>query len=251
MNEADSQRSRRRLGGIVALAAGVTLLVGGGTYSLWNDAATFTVTDQITAGDLDINTVGDPTFWDVSADRAGDQTTPLPGTADSDTILGHSITSLADYRVVPKDTLAGVFQYNIRLEGDNLVAKLDLTGTTTTNTGFAALTYEYQLFDKAGKQLTERLALNITGTIAHVQAPGGTEQAAGGDDYIDDTLVPVVDLPADGDEVNLTLVLFANFTEVNGQVHAQSSGTVGEAALGNIKVNLTQVRDASSPSPRP
>jgi alternate signal-mediated exported protein len=245
MNEVDSKRSRRRLGGIVALAAGVALLIGGGTYSLWSDSASITSGATITAGDLDINAIGDNGFWDVSGDRAGDQTTVVPGTAG---LLGHSIDA-STYRVVPGDEVAGVFQYQATLQGDNLVAELRLSqGITDTGTA-GSMKYYYQLFDQSGNALTgheEMGTAALSDPIAYLQAPE-TGQASGENDYINGNLVPIVTAPADANTVNLTLVLFASFQNVANQTDVKEVLTT----LGNVQLTLTQVRNASTPSPAP
>ncbi|MDR1266204.1 MAG: alternate-type signal peptide domain-containing protein [Propionibacteriaceae bacterium] len=251
MNEVETKRSRRRLGGVVALAAGVALLIGGGTYSLWTDSETIETGGTITAGDLDIEKKGNPSFWDVSAGRA-DATDNVTGTANQDAVKGHVIDSLDTYRVVPGDEVAGVYQYQVKLEGDNLVAKLSLQSKVNENNS-SFMTYKYQLFDASGNALTAKTDLTMGSdhaAIAYLQAPA-TGQSAGLNDYINNVEVPIITWS--GTDANLTLVLFASFASStqNQDYAASGAGAAqGVAALKDIKVTLTQAdRTDSTPQP--
>lgn len=91
--------------GSIAGAAGIALLLGGaGTFALWNSSATVSG-GTITAGDLLVENTDGLGTW---ADQNG------------------AITTIADYRIVPGDTLTYTDTLQVTATGDNLVATLDL-----------------------------------------------------------------------------------------------------------------------------
>lgn len=94
--------------GILAGTAGAALLIGGGTFALWNDAETV-AGGTITTGNLDIQQIeGGWTWEDVSADRSDNP---------------HEIV-LDEHQIVPGDTITGTIEFSAALQGDNLVAEL-------------------------------------------------------------------------------------------------------------------------------
>ena len=94
--------------GILAGAAGAALLIGGGTFALWNDGESVPG-GTITTGNLDVAPVGSWTWVDLSEDR---------------TDAGHTIPSIATHRIVPGDVIEGTVEFSAALEGDNIVAEL-------------------------------------------------------------------------------------------------------------------------------
>ncbi|QXQ10594.1 alternate-type signal peptide domain-containing protein [Paeniglutamicibacter sp. Y32M11] len=96
--------------GAIAGIAGIALLAGGTTFALWNDDASI-AGGVITAGNLEVATVGTATWKDISADR---------------TDPNHTIASLTAFKIIPGDTIEGTFGIDAALEGDNMVANLGL-----------------------------------------------------------------------------------------------------------------------------
>jgi alternate signal-mediated exported protein len=161
-----NQASAKRRNAVVAGAAAVALLIGGSTYALWSNKASFDG-GEITAGDLAL-TARTPIAYDVSADRVdrdsetiadiadgnspsnlltfgADQVAAYNGNATvagldgdpgvyglkapADVLQGH-VVNPTSWLIVPGDTAAVVTPYEITLKGDNLVAELTLDGTS-------------------------------------------------------------------------------------------------------------------------
>jgi len=99
--------------GVIAGIAGIALLGGGTTFALWSDSATISG-GTITNGNLEVEAIGPLTWADVSSDVSG---TPV------------AIANIANWRMVPGDTLEGSQDLDVQVEGNNLVANL-LVDTT-------------------------------------------------------------------------------------------------------------------------
>ena len=131
--------------GVIAAALGAALLMGGGTYALWTTSAT-SGGGSITAGNMTID-AKEVLAFDTSPDQ-------IHGTAVDievgDLTLGSGVgIDLKAFRMVPGDTVALVFSYDITLEGDNLMADLTLGGVDVTDAKtFLDLTYD--LYDITG-----------------------------------------------------------------------------------------------------
>jgi len=135
--------------GVIAAALGAALLMGGGTYALWTTSANLDG-GSIQAGEMSINPVGDPTTYDISADRANLTDTNDPVIIEGVTIANSGALVTDDFRMVPGDTVALAFAYDILLVGDNLKAKLSLGGFDATFlSGFSYLTLGYAVYDSA------------------------------------------------------------------------------------------------------
>ncbi len=249
-----TERNAKRRNAVIAAAAGAALLIGGSTYALWSASGNVTG-GTITAGNLDL-TVDQSRAYDVSADRDDSTVAPVQITegttltlATGETgsvtnlnntagaISGHPIDKLADWRIVPGDTVAVAIPMDVTLVGDNLVADLtmDTTGLEASDLGNAKMTLQYALFDSNGKQIgqVQTLAINEKSElIARLQA-NGTGQDDGVDDTVAGTTIPVVE--TDGTSV-MTLVVFGNFDET------ATDQKLTADALGEIPVTLTQVR---------
>jgi len=266
--------SARRRNGIVALAAGAALLIGGGTYSLWSDSATIPG-GSITAGNLAL-TAGALAAYDVSADRA-DSVAPVKnassnsltfaagevlkyngadattdgtdgdnGTmginAPGDVLNGHPVT-LSTWKIVPGDTAAVTLPYTVTLAGDNLVATLTLDASALeANLSNTDMVYSYAIFDDSGAQLGVISDIDPAATTVPIALFQAVNTGQGGvdDKYLDSTgasaVVPVVD-----GTVAITVVVFAHFTDTGAtqdQANAQAVDTLGDLVL-----TLTQVRD--------
>lgn len=99
---------KKKTKGFIAGAAGVGLLMSGTTLALWNDSAG--VDDAtITSGVLDVN-VGERLCEDISSDRTDNS---------------HSI-DLAEFKIIPGDTIECSWDVDLALEGENMAARLQL-----------------------------------------------------------------------------------------------------------------------------
>lgn len=95
---------------LIAIPLAIVALAGGGvTAALWSDGADVPGT-SITNGNLDLE-AADSTLYDISPDA---NKTPRPITSET-------------FRSVPGDTLRLESGIKAALEGDNILAKLDMT----------------------------------------------------------------------------------------------------------------------------
>ncbi|MCL2490303.1 MAG: alternate-type signal peptide domain-containing protein [Propionibacteriaceae bacterium] len=139
--------------GVIAAALGAALLMGGGTYALWTTQADLNG-GTITAGNMSITADETTPFlaFDISADRLDttEDAVEIGGVSVDKT--GAPITDLSTWRMVPGDTVALLFNYDLLLEGDNLQATLSLDGLDGAN-GFEHLTLAGTLYDSNGLPL--------------------------------------------------------------------------------------------------
>lgn len=227
--------SRRRIG-ILAGVAGGLLLLGGTTFALWSDSA-FQPGGTIETGNLDVEPAGATTYWDTSADRT-DATATTPITA----LDAHAIPSLAAYSIVPGDTLEADYGFAVALEGDNLVAEVNLTlaggAAPPTGVSFAA-----QVWYLDGATWT------AVGTPAPV-TPGVTTPIALGnfqaanqlDGTVDAGDIPIIalaEVPATGATPNLAVVVTATFDAAT----TGRTSTLTSTALGDVTVTVDQTRE--------
>ncbi|GIG26596.1 alternate-type signal peptide domain-containing protein [Cellulomonas denverensis] len=220
---------KKRRKGLLWVAGGAALLLGGSTFALWSATGTF-AGGTVTAGDLNIEQAADTTFWDVSADR-NDATDIVTGTDGSQ--LGHPITAITDWRIVPGDKVAASFSAAVTLEGDNLVGSLTLDGAqgnTLTNTG---MTYTYEVY-QAGALLVPETPLSTAGAVdlMYLSAPAAG-QDAGLEDADGITVHPMAAPTED-----FTVVVYGSFdaaTVDRDQVAAADT-------LADLTVTLKQVR---------
>lgn len=213
-------------GALVLALAGAA--VGGGTYATWSQSATASA-GTITSGRL-AATTGTITNWDVSQDRS-DATATAPVTG----LKAHSISNLTTYKVVPGDTVQVNIPLNLALEGDNLVANLNLATTAPTTGGLLntatstdGVTVTYDVYNAAGTKLTGTpVAWGVDTPYTFQAAAQGGANATG----------PVV-LPATIDATaDLTVVVTAKFGDATG-VNRQAV----TAALGNVVASFSQTR---------
>ena len=246
----EKRNGRKKVGAIIAIAAGLALLAGGGTYALWS-ASDSVNGGTITAGDLNI-VAKDAKFWDVTTLRADEtdsvvaegkaltfDTVPTGVNATSKVMKGHEITSIAKWRMVPEDTVALVMPFEVTLEGDNLVAKMvldasDLFGQQDIDD---AMEYTFALFDATGTQIGTTRAISADDDeviLGYVQA-NGTNQDDGVDDVYQGTSTEIPMVGVNNTAV-ITVVVFAHFD-------AEDRDHVGDAdVLNSLTVTLTQVR---------
>jgi alternate signal-mediated exported protein len=133
----ENTRKQRRFTGIIAGVAGIALLLGGTSFALWSQSGSMS-TGNITSGNLALN-VGTNQWYDISPDRNDEATPTLAG------VNGHTITTIGDYRIVPKDVLLDQDPVSIALQGDNMVAQLSigLSSAYTANPDLAGLSFQY------------------------------------------------------------------------------------------------------------
>ena len=231
-------------------AAVATLMLGGSTFALWSANAGFGG-GTITAGDLNLVQTLDTAYYDVSDDRE-DATTTVPGTDGSQP--GHIIEAIADWRIVPGDKVAAAFSADITLEGDNLVAKLSLTGLSAMEDENDSMTWTYEVYQDEALLLDER-DLPGDGTLFYLSAPE-TGQAAGAEDAFDTTVYPMSAVTED-----FTIVIYGAFdaeageagksvVDSNGIYEDQTTDATGTrqdatmtSVLAQMKLQLEQVRD--------
>lgn len=200
----------KKLTGIVAGAAGAALLISGGTYALWNDSAT-TDGGTITAGNLDVEAVGTPTWNDVSGDR-----TDSPHVID-----------LSTFKIVPGDTITGAYGFDLGLQGDNIVAELALTGDALSGDLAEGLTATYTLKQGA----------TVIGTATGSLGSGIDVQLTSSDNTGDTTGATVVPATVDG-AADVTLEVAITFDENTDERDLVQT----TAALAAASATLTQVR---------
>ena len=132
-------------GAIALSAAGLLLLGGGGTYALWSDEVELNG-GAVSSGQLQFTGTTTGTWNDVSSG------TPV------------AIADIADFLVVPGDTLTYTLATTLRAQGENLEATLaadpasvtgdaellaDMAVTTAVSTGGTALTAITEANDNA------------------------------------------------------------------------------------------------------
>lgn len=230
--------------GIAAGAAGVALLLGGTTFALWSDSEEIPG-GVITSGNLDVAACS-ADWFDISADRTAlaghDDTTPITGITTA-----HAI-DIATWRMVPEDEIEGNLGIQVALEGDNLVAQLDVEFNDAA-AGFAELaatssfTTSYDVYAKnaagAWVLVKEDGVVGLPIDLL-LQAPN-----AGQADGVDDPGIPVVtltELPATActelGEANIAVVVTADFDAFNQDDVQTDLVDLGEF----ITVTLDQVR---------
>lgn len=153
----------------IAGALGVVLLTGGTTFALWSDSANVNG-GTVNSGTLALTPSGTPEWNDIST------TTPVPIT-------------IADFLIVPGDTIEYTAAFTVDASGDNLSATLDVSDPVAA-TGDAALlaatTVTQTFTDVGGEPVTDGAitsaddgeVINVTVTIVFDEStPGTTAQA--------------------------------------------------------------------------
>ena len=201
---------QKKTTGVIAGIAGAALLMGGTTFALWSDSDTVDGA-EITAGNLDVAVLGDPgsqwSWQDISADRTDNS---------------HEI-DLADFRIIPGDTIEGTVALDVALEGENMVAALG------ANLGAASgdltnLDIDVAVTDSNGDPVT----LNSGGTLVLASQDNGNP-----DPQTLTTVGSTLDSSAD-----VTVTVTVTFpASTGGQDHVTDS-----IALDGATVTLDQVR---------
>jgi alternate signal-mediated exported protein len=202
---------RNKTKGAIAGLAGLALLAGGSTFALWtaSDTADGGV---VQTGDLNVAAIDGLTWQDVSGDR-----TDSP----------HDIANIANWQMVPGDTIEGRQDIDVALLGDNLAASLSLTksGAETLPTGISVV------YDVVQGETT-LVSGNALGSAAVLQlqsAQNPNDPAAAGRTVVGSSL---------DDAADLTVVVRVTFADVGARTSALST-----ASLSGLSVRLDQVRD--------
>lgn len=101
---------------VAASALGVSLLVGGGTFALWNSDSTLNSNATITTGDLQVKASSVEKWVDVTNSES-----PV------------TIENLSDYRLVPGSKIKLSQSINAIIKGDNIAASLKVQMPNTTS----------------------------------------------------------------------------------------------------------------------
>ena len=204
---------QKKTTGVVAGIAGAALLMGGTTFALWSDSDTVDGA-QISSGNLDVAVIGDPgsqwSWEDISADRTDNS---------------HEI-DLADFRIIPGDTIQGTVALDVALEGENMVAALGAE-LGAADGDLTNLDIDIAVTDSEGDPVT----LNSDGDMVLASTDNGNPHPQ--------TLTTVGSTLDSSADVTVTVtVTFPAST--GGQDHVTES-----IALDGATVTLDQVRSAA------
>lgn len=193
----------------IATAAAVALLMGGaGTLAYWNDSADLAGASVISAGNLDVE-AGAVGSW-----------------------VG--ISDIADYRIVPGDTLTFTQEITVTAQGDTLVANLALAPFSVA----AAST--------AGEDVALAAALTESASFAVVSGSGAgvvigndtdTNAGNGGNGVLAGT---VEFTPGAGTTLTTTLEVEVTITFPAGTLGQYNDAKTGQVSLDDFGVVLTQ-----------
>ncbi|MFJ6417632.1 alternate-type signal peptide domain-containing protein [Paeniglutamicibacter sp. NPDC091659] len=210
--------------GAIAGIAGIALLAGGTTFALWNDDVNVDG-GIITAGNLDVATVGTTQWVDTSADRT-----------DKD----HNI-DLTEFKIVPGDTIQGTFGIAAALQGDNLVADLGLSLAGNAEGGLLAdakgVTVKYSLVNAATGVAVPGAKDIELGTPAKVAFAAADNTGNVAPSAVLPTLPAALPTAA-----NLNVVVTATFDEDTDE----QLRTKATADLQDLGVTLEQTRTATT-----
>lgn len=224
---------KKRRKGLVWVAGGAALLLGGSTFALWSASDSF-AGGSVTAGDLNLVAIEDTTFWDVSADRA-DATEVVTGTDGSQP--GHAIEDSGTWRIVPGDKVAAAFSAEATLEGDNLVGQLTLGGFGENSLVNEQMSWTYEVY-LGGELLAPEAVLPTDGEtpLMYLAAP-----RAGQDDGLPDADGTTV-LQMDDTTQEISVVVYGAF---DAETPDREEVTVTDS-LADLTLALTQVRDTGA-----
>ena len=201
--------------GAIAGAAGLTLLLGGGTtFALWNSSAVV-AGGTITAGNLVVSVATDISTGDEVAGTWTDQ--------------NNVVLDLAGFTAAPGDTLTYTKKMHVLAEGDNLVAKLTLDpgSINASNVGVKA-------DDELAKYLEANAVLTVMpyGDIKDNYSVTQRSVTTGPTQY---TITPGAGIVSEDVTVTVTI------TFPNGALGTENTMMLGSVILQNMKVNLTQI----------
>ena len=226
----DPARSRRRKG-IIAGVAGAALLLTGGTFALWQNTVDVTG-GTITAGSLTLEKAADAAVWyDVSPDREFADPVAIVEDAIGDPLVEGEAIDVSQFLVSPEDVLAAVFEVEVGLEGDNLVAALSLNLSDLDEQPADTDPFE-------NEDLTFESAVFVDGEVAVARAA----LAMGKEDlgyFTTSAVHEATDVTLVAGKVTATVVIFVTFDNTL----SDTSSMEAVAALSKAGFNLTQVRE--------
>jgi len=231
MNQTSEDRARsRRRKGIIAGVAGAALLLTGGTFALWQ-ATTDVTGGTITAGNLTLDSGASAAWYDVSPDR--DFALPVAVVEDkaSEPLVEGEVIDVAQFLVSPEDVLAAVFEVEVGLEGDNLVASLDLNLAAA-----AALGEGVDPFEDGDLTFESAIYIDNEEAVARAALAPGKESLGY---FTTSAAHEATDVTLVSGTVHATVVIFVTF---NNTVGAESSMDA-VAALNDAGFSLTQIRE--------
>lgn len=142
--------------GFLAGAAGLGLLLGGSTFALWTDSDNVP-SSTITAGNLQVEVGQDAKWRDISPDRS---ITRWRG--------GHDIEDIEQFKIIPGDKIQAKYPVHVALEGDNMVAKLQLKqhGKKADGALRKALDIKYEVLNQDGEVVESSRRHGVSVTLA-------------------------------------------------------------------------------------
>ena len=205
--------------GAIAGAAGLTLLLGGGTtFALWNSSAEV-AGGTITAGNLVVSVATDAT---TGAEAAG------TWIVKDGTQAGTAIPVLSEFAASPGDVLVYTKKMHVLAEGDNLVAELTLDAGSINAT-------------KPGNTADDALAAHLIGTaILTAEGTGISDNYSQVERSVTTGTTKYTITPGAG-EVNEDVTVEVTITFPNGALGAENTMMLGSVTLEKMAVNLTQI----------
>lgn len=199
MNKTPSSKKTTQV--VVASALGLALLVGGSTYALWSATDTATTAATITNGDLKVTASAPENWVDVTVPA-----TPV------------TISDLANFRMVPGDTIQLTQSLNAVVYGDNITAQLkvaipnatDVTTSPGDTANIAALAdakFTVSVFDKDDVLVGTAAPTTNGPDDLNVTIPSMAKTTAAGEAY---TVVVTVNLPSSSGNATKGAVIALN-----------------------------------------
>jgi alternate signal-mediated exported protein len=130
---ANQSRFSRRTKGIIAGAAGVALLLGGSTFALWTASDDFAGTGKIVTGNMSVEaTPNSFRVFDVSQDRdnLSDANSVVVGVPGEQLFMNDDNDPWSE--IVPGDTIAASYEFDVKMKGDNLLGQLTASAEGAT-----------------------------------------------------------------------------------------------------------------------
>lgn len=151
-----------------ASCLGIALLVGGGTYALWSANAPVNSSATVTTGDLNITSASAQTWSDISKPAA-----PV------------AIPSLANFLLVPGDTLQLKQDLNVVVVGNNISGVLNVTlpNSSASLALLAQAKFTITLLDKNNVQLATVTPTTNTANSLALNVSNLPTTTAAGDTY--------------------------------------------------------------------
>jgi len=245
-------KTHKKRNAVVAAVAGAALLLGGSTYALWSQSASFVGAPPIQAGDLQLTMdQSDIGFWDISPDRNPIQDETIQGGGWDLGIKGRPIDLTSTdtsgnlyFHPVPGDELMLTVPFSMKMQGANLLAQLEANTTTPTDT----VSLESALkttFDVRGgfdfSSFDNQALPGVDGFQSYVYTG----------DYglnVGQTPGPLTGIYLQNGEGQFVLVIHVTFMDVQDRDFTQAVLTLADS----VNLSLTQVRgDGWTPVPTP